>query len=249
MDTEEVYRFIQNPNRKSFLDLLKDNQGEADNLDFKKEWIEFPKLAKIILGMANIGGGILIFGLDEKKDGSIESVGLKKFMDKADVENKIRGYIPEPLEYDVADFDFSDKNLYKEINGKYQIMTIKSNAQEIPYILSKQIEKDEQGIIYVRRGTKTVYANSTDVARMIDKRIKETVKASSLKLEDHLAQLRVLYRAIHYDVYSSKYVPSNAFMRSVFGLGVHEEPEESYNEFILNVISKKKMIIERYVDR
>lgn len=249
MNNEEVYRLIQEPNRECFFDILKDNQGEADNLDFKRKWIEFSKLAKIMLGMANVGGGILVFGIDEKEDGSIDNVGLDNFEDKADIDNKIKKYIPSNLEYDVANFDFSNKKLYKEVQGKYQILTVKSKAQEIPYILQCQINQDVAGSIYVRRGTKTIHANTIDVSRMIEKRINSTVKESTMKLEDHLAQLRVLYKANQYTVDPFQNSPRNALMRAVLGLGGNKQPDKTYNDLILEFISKKKEIIERYIDR
>lgn len=248
MDNETIYKLMQNPNRKDFAALLIDNQGEDDNLDFKKEWIEFSKLARIMLGMANIGGGLIIFGLDEKEDGSIDNCGLKSFMDKADINNKIEKYIPESFQYEVKNFNFTDENVFKKINGMYQIMIVKSEAWNLPYILSRQIGGDEKGIIYVRRGTKAVHANSIDIGKMIEKRINATVKESSLKLDDHLAQLRVLYQAIHYNVDLPQYMP-NSIMSSIMGLGLQKKPDESYNDFVLKCIEKKKMIIKGNIDR
>lgn len=140
----------------------------------------------------------------------------------------------------MKDFDFSDENVYQKVNGMYQIMVAKSEPHDLPYILSRQIVDDERAVIYVRRGTKVAHANSTDIARMIDKRINATVKVSSLELEDHLAQLRVLYKAINCDVDPFKYASGNVFMHSMFGFDVREEPKESYNEFILNVVSKRR---------
>lgn len=248
MDNEIVYKLMQNPNRKDFANLLIDNQGELDNLDFKREWIEFSKIARIMLGMANIGGGLIIFGLDEKKDGSIERCGLKNLMDKADINNKIEKYIPESFKYEVNNFDFRDENVYQKVNGMYQIIVVKSEARDLPYILSRQIVEDDRGVIYVRRGTRVAHANSVDIARMIEKKINASIKESSLKLDDHLAQLRVLYQALYYNVDLPQYMP-NFIMKTLMGNGLQKKPDESYNDFILSCIEEKKNIIKENINR
>lgn len=71
------------------------NTGEQDNIDFKEEWISNTKLCEIMLGMANCGGGVIIFGIKEKEDGTVDAVGLEKIEDKADIANKCKKFLPE----------------------------------------------------------------------------------------------------------------------------------------------------------
>lgn len=86
---ESMYRFLQEPTRENFTGLVFNGIGEQDGIDFKKVWIEEQKLAEIILGMANMGGGVIIFGIDEKDNGTIEAVGLEKIIDKEKQYSKI----------------------------------------------------------------------------------------------------------------------------------------------------------------
>ena len=62
---EMVYDVLQNPTRENFIDILDNGLGEQDNLDFKVQWIEAQKLAEILLGIANSGGGAIILGVKE----------------------------------------------------------------------------------------------------------------------------------------------------------------------------------------
>lgn len=62
---ELVYNILQEPTREKFIDILYNGFGEQDNLDFKEQWIGPQKIAEIILGIANSGGGALIFGVKE----------------------------------------------------------------------------------------------------------------------------------------------------------------------------------------
>ena len=73
---EMVYDVLQNPTRENFIDILDNGLGEQDNLDFKVQWIEAQKLAEILLGIANSGGGAIILGVKENEDGTLESIGL-----------------------------------------------------------------------------------------------------------------------------------------------------------------------------
>ena len=68
---EMVYDVLQNPTRENFIDILDNGLGEQDNLDFKVQWIEAQKLAEILLGIANSGGGAIILGVKENEDGTV----------------------------------------------------------------------------------------------------------------------------------------------------------------------------------
>jgi len=68
---EEFARFCENPDRTKFRELLKQNTGEYNHIDFKENWLEIPKLAKHILGFGNSEGGVLIIGIKEEDSDSI----------------------------------------------------------------------------------------------------------------------------------------------------------------------------------
>ena len=80
---EMVYDVLQNPTRENFIDILDNGLGEQDNLDFKVQWIEAQKLAEILLGIANSGGGAIILGVKEYEDG----ITVAELIVKENVEN------------------------------------------------------------------------------------------------------------------------------------------------------------------
>ena len=53
---ECMYKFLKEPTRESFIDVVFNGVGEQNSIDFKKIWIEPQKLSEIILGMANTVG-------------------------------------------------------------------------------------------------------------------------------------------------------------------------------------------------
>lgn len=59
---DTVYRLLQEPTLDHFREFLQDQTGEHNAIDFKQEWIEKDKLAKLMLALANYGGGIVVFG-------------------------------------------------------------------------------------------------------------------------------------------------------------------------------------------
>ncbi len=61
--------------------IIKSGFGESNELDFKEQMISEEKIAKIILSMANSGGGTIIFGVDDNgKPVGVEGV-RKRFAD------------------------------------------------------------------------------------------------------------------------------------------------------------------------
>ena len=58
---DTVYRLLQEPTLDHFREFLQDQTGEHNAIDFKQEWIEKDKLAKLMLALANYGGGIVVF--------------------------------------------------------------------------------------------------------------------------------------------------------------------------------------------
>ena len=187
---EMVYDVLQNPTRENFIDILDNGLGEQDNLDFKVQWIEAQKLAEILLGIANSGGGAIILGVKENEDGTLESIGLSKIEDKEKIHSKMAKFLPETIKFEIADFDFSNES-YSKLKGRlFQLILIYSEDINLPYIWEKDSNSAEAGSIFFRRGTKTVKANSYEINEMLDKRLEATyVEQSSLHLEEHLKEI------------------------------------------------------------
>lgn len=98
---ENFARFFESPSREGLRNLLQGHIGELNSYDFKKEWLTFSKLARHILGLANSGGGCLVFGIKEKKDKTFDPVGLAKLLDKADIHKGIQNFLPSSVKYEV----------------------------------------------------------------------------------------------------------------------------------------------------
>ena len=137
----------------------------------------------------------------------------------------------------------------------FQLVLIYSEDINLPYIWEKDSNTAEAGCIFFRRGTKTVKANSYEIKEMLDKRLEATyVEQSSLHLEEHLKQLHILYKNMTSQLYSSS-VLNNLFKdMNAFGtlVGTPQNnpyyPKESYDEFVAEMIKKKKKKIEKVLD-
>jgi len=263
LDIKEcMYKFLQEPTRESFIDIVFSGVGEQNSIDFKKIWIEPQKLSEIILGMANTGGGVVILGVEEKKDGTIEATGLDEIIDKEKQHSKISKYLPDTVNFDILDFDFSNE-AYSQIENKlYQVIVIHSDDNDLPYMWNKGSDENQAGCVFIRKGTKTVKANSFELSELIDKKIRSMyTEGSKLALEEHLEQLKILYEyvgakenVIHKNILDVGKVLSERLQLFSESLGEVERtknpcyPEEDFEEFVANMIKMKKIKIEKVLD-
>lgn len=259
---EYMYGFLQEPTREKFIDLVFDGVGEQDSIDFKKIWIDPQKLSEIILGMANTGGGVIILGVDEKEDGTMEAVGLEEIVDKEKQHSKISKFLPNTVKFDILDFDFSGEAYSKIENKMYQIIVINSEDKDLPYMWDRDSNENQVGCVFIRKGTKTVKANSFELSELIGKKIRSMyAEGSRLALEEHLEQLKTLYEyvgvkenVIHKNILNIGQTLLERFQAISESLGEVERsknpfyPEEDFEEFIANMIKKKKIKIERVLD-
>lgn len=103
---DTVYRLLQEPTLDHFREFLQDQTGEHNAIDFKQEWIEKDKLAKLMLALANYGGGIVVFGVHENGDKTFSCDGLKELQAKEQIGAWIKPYLSSSLKYDVYDFSY-----------------------------------------------------------------------------------------------------------------------------------------------
>lgn len=255
---------VKNPTREGFKNFLQESCGELDNIDFKEQWIAKGKLAKIILSIANTGGGIIVFGIKENKGDNFSAVGLKELKDSADIENEIKKLVPRNLNYSVLNFVYDD-NMYCEYSGKkFQTIIIADTPDQLPFFsigASQDIEKD---CAYIRRGTSSVKASSQDFERMIHRRLENIFKeTNNLSLKEHIEQLQFLYDSIPQQkrVLVKKGSPNNGLAESLQLLckviGGHDQykevpnenyPSEDYEQFLVRMIEKKKLKVEKVLD-
>ncbi len=242
---EEFAKFLEEPSREKLRDFLINNLGEFAWQDFKEGWIDFIKLSKHILGLANSGGGCIIFGVKQKDDNTFEPVGLDKLEDKSEIKKTVSKFVPETLDYDILDFSYQESE-YDKIKGrKFQVVLVADMPRHIPFVCLEDGDKIRRGAIYVRNKTDTEEANFEDIQNIIDRRI-ETGYSSRMvsELENDLAQLKVLYGSIfrYYNVF-----PMSWDELLVSNKRNPKYPEEDFEDFVLRMIELKKKMIESVI--
>ena len=131
---DTVYRLLQEPTLDHFREFLQDQTGEHNAIDFKQEWIEKDKLAKLMLALANYGGGIVVFGVHENDDKTFSCDGLKELQAKEQIGAWIKPYLSSSLKYDVYDFSYQTSE-YEALKGKQFQIFLKDGQDRQFYVL------------------------------------------------------------------------------------------------------------------
>lgn len=257
-----VYNLLQEPTLDKFREFLHSQMGEHNAIEFKGQWIEKAALAKEMLAMANSQGGFIVFGVAENEDKTTRSDGLPEFRDKAVISNEISKFISSNLDYDIYSFQY-DTAEYEALKGKkFQMLVVDDTPQYIPFLARQDSGTLKKNMIYVRRGTACEIANEEEIHAMLNRRINylHPLNGKPLNLEEHLEQLKTLYKEIkenhiHYkntlgNIMSYALTPAIKIITE--GEKVVEPnpfyPEESYEQFISRMITAKKKKIERVMD-
>lgn len=248
---EGFTRFFEEPTREGLRELLQWNFGEQDNLDFKRQWPSLAKVAKHILAFANSGGGCIVLGV-EQPDGVLEAVGLDSIIDKADISKGVSTYLPEELEYTILDFNYTSSDYDKLVGKKFQVIIIEDKPEYIPFVSKGESAEVKKNTIYVRMGTNTINATYEDIQRIVNRRIETGYSSTSeLNLEQHFAQLKILYENIRrYKYLGGINAMSSAFAQMLQGEAVPNKcfPSEDFEQFINRMIDKKKKRIEKVLN-
>ncbi|WP_378954883.1 helix-turn-helix domain-containing protein [Pelosinus sp. sgz500959] len=249
---DSLLNFFKEPTIEEFAHFLQQNVGESNNVDFKENWIDFDKMAKIILGIANSGGGAIVIGVSEQ-DNNIVAAGIPNdnIIDAADLIKKISKYFPEKILscINLLNF-FYDNEVYGTLRGKkFQVIIIRVKPSDLPVICESDSKSLQKADIYIRRGTSTEKINYDELQELIAVKIEaEKDRISNLELKDELVQLRTLYDAVPVTVKKmgiSGITQSSMFL-SVMGLQQNAiYPKEGYEDFLVSSIEKKKEKIKR----
>lgn len=191
---EDMADFFREPNRERLREILRGHDGEYDNLDFKQEWIDHAKLAKHVLAIANSGGGVIIFGVSEGEDNTLSINGLDKLKDKADI--AIDQYLPGDAKdiYEIEDFEYSSSDWEKLEDKLFQVLFIDDVPGLLPLVAQKSAKgRIKQNSIYVRRNTKSVEADQSDLDNLINRRVRIQLDQESGDLREELSELQALY--------------------------------------------------------
>lgn len=259
---DTIYNLLKEPTLERFREFIKDNTGEHNSVDFKTQWIEGSHLAKLMLAIANSGGGVIIFGISELEDGSADVAGLNELKDPAVISNDIKKYISSDLKYELYSFSYSSSEYEALIGHHYQMMVIEDTPEHIPFLSKKESGQLKTNEIYIRRGTSCEVANQEEIRDIINRRINfaHPLTGEPLDLEEHLKQLKELYEHIDKDVvhYENSNLTAlssvlNGITSSWFGGTRKTEPnplypEEQYDEYVSRLITAKKNKIERILD-
>ena len=256
---------VKEPSKDKFRKFIKENLGELDEVDFKEQWIPKGELSKLLLAMANSRGGVIVVGIKENDDGTLEPIGLEELKDKADINNEVAKYISPSLDYEVFDFVYNTAE-YEALKGKkFQMVHVHDTPERLPFFSLNETTGLGKNEVYVRRGTKCEKATAEEIERIIDTKISTIFKSSSdLSLGEHLNQLKQLYDELPEKIQvlvkrgrRSEY--ATGFLTSIKTIlygepDEYEErpnpnyPEESYEAFITRMIKQKKLKIERVLD-
>ncbi|WML44991.1 ATP-binding protein [Neobacillus sp. PS3-40] len=193
---KSLQHFVKNPTHETLKELLLNNTGETDFLDFKTKWPYFSKVAKHILAIANSGGGCIIVGVSQNDEGAVSLSGLSEddFLDKADIDNKLEHLLPKYLKYRVEDFQFIRDEHPSLKNKRFQVLLIEYDPKYVPYTSVVQRGEIRYGAIYMRQGTKSLEATNERLVEIILRKVQSGGSSmNDYSLKDHLSQLKELY--------------------------------------------------------
>ena len=156
---------------------LESSQKESDAIEFKsqfdttskQEWCE---LIKDIVAIANTGGGVIIFGVNNDGTPSVSSVNSVLEIDPADITNKIYSY---------TDQQFSSFALLRRTRGGADVAILKIGPNRIPvvfsapgtYAVSSTVQKSafSKGAVYFRHGGKSEPGTTDDFRAAIEREL------------------------------------------------------------------------------
>lgn len=253
-----VYNLLQEPTLDNFREFLHSQMGEHNSIDFKGHWIEGASLAKEILALANSGGGIIVFGVAENEDKTTKIDGLSEIRDKAVVSNDIKKYVSSDLKYDVYDFSYDTAEYEVLKNKKFQMIVVEDTPAHIPFLAKRESGTLKENMIYIRRGTSCEIVNQEELESILKRRINymHPVNGKPLDLEEHLQQLKVLYKNIDKEkIYYGTGTLGQVLRGLISYVGQEKRrepnplyPDEEYEKFISRLITAKKNKIERVLD-
>lgn len=250
---DSLMEFFKEPTLENFSAFFEKNIGETNNWDFKASWIELDKVAQIILGIANCGGGCIVIGVEEKGKELVASgiQELKNILDPADFTKKISKYFPKSVLNNIQLRDFFYGNdVYGSLKGKkFQVIFISVQDEDLPIICESGGSSVKKGSIYIRRGTSTEEINYDELQEIIKRKvIAQASKIDNNTLKDELQQLKILYDAIPIEIekYSfSAFKNSPVFSGFLSKQENTKYPDKSYEEVLIDMIEKKRKKIEK----
>jgi predicted HTH transcriptional regulator len=146
----------------------------AFNCDKTYDWCE---IIKDIAAIANSGGGVIVFGVDNNGNPTGDDVNCILKLDPATITNKISTYIGTQF----SDFEISE--VTKESNtlaileiGSSDVPIIFTKPGSYPIEGGKQSTSFSRGTVYFRHGAKSELGISDDFRQVVDRRLEDIRK-------------------------------------------------------------------------
>ena len=262
MTKDTLLTFFKEPTLENFSEFLTQTLGEGAQAEFKEEWINPVKLSKILMGMANAGGGCIVIGVAENDDKTLSANGIpenKKTYDPVEFSKIIESYFPQNVfnSFSIKNF-FYDNDVYGSLKGKrFQVIFVSVNAGDLPIICARdgQSGKDTiyRGDIYIRRGSGSERINYEELQLIIAQNMDEKQKLNrDIELTDELKQLKALYDAIPvtFPARSFSGLKQSPISMQLLGFSQNKVyPEKSFEEFLKEMIEEKEKQIKNAVLR
>jgi hypothetical protein len=165
------------PNRNKLMERARTASSESKYLDFKREFDigsteAWCNVIKDVIAMANSGGGIVVFGLENDGTSCVLDHAALLAYDTADITNKISKY---------TNYQFSEIEVVEVARRGKTHAAFLVSATDVPIVFTKPGEYETadkkkksaftQGTIYFRHGSKSEPGNRDDLARWREREI------------------------------------------------------------------------------
>ena len=151
---------------------------ERFDLDSGGEWCE---VIKDIVAMANSGGGIIVFGLDNARRPTTTDLSALAHLDPADVANKVSRYTGSTqLELEVRELEKAGRTLYAFAIQSVSIPIVFQKPGTYDIGSGKQRTAFSVGTVYFRHGAKSEPGTSDDIRTAIEPQL-EYIRNSWIK--------------------------------------------------------------------
>jgi schlafen family protein len=214
------YPDAMTPTRNKLMEKARTTSSESKYVDFKREFDvgsteAWCNVIKDVVAMANSGGGIVVFGLEN--DGTsctLDHTTLLAY-DTADITNKILKY---------TNYQFSEIEIVEVARGGKTHAAFLISPTDIPIVFTKPGEYETadkrkksaftQGTIYFRHGSKSEPGNRDDLARWREREIVETGPEETVTVISSSAMSpkygSIVKAAVTNDPTAVRVAPSNA---------------------------------------
>jgi len=160
------------------LDNLLKQKQETASIEFKSEFdgtaVAWLEIIKDIVGMANSGGGLILFGFDSKGKPSNKDISIVSTIDPAVLTDKIHKHTSINFSnFKIVSLEYQDTVVcvYEIGHSEYPIIfTTAGNSQ----VNGKTVPSFQVGTVYFRHGAKTEPADNQDIRQFLDKKIERT---------------------------------------------------------------------------